>query len=199
MQGETARAAMLAKAGYHAERHFFEMVRPTLDAITDFSMPPGLEIRPVQPGHLRKIWDAHMLAFRTHWGHTESSEADYQQWLKTKAQTPELWQIAWDTSTDEVAGQVKAFIDESYNKHHSRKRGWTEFISVGERWRKRGLARALIAKSLRAQAAVGMQDSGLGVDGENLDGATRVYQACGFIVTKRNCIYRKPLLPDASA
>ena len=199
MQGETARAAMLAKAGYHAQRHFFEMVRPTLDAIADFPMPSGIEIRPVQPEHLRKIWDAHLLAFQTHWGYAAPSEADYQTWLKTKAQQSQLWQIAWDRSTDEVAGQVKAFIDESYNKLHGRKRGWTEFISVGEPWRKRGLARALICKSLRAQAAVGMRDSGLGVDGENLDGATRVYDACGFVVTKRNCIYRKPLTPDTPA
>ena len=198
-QCETARAEMLAKAGYHAERHFFEMVRPTLDAVADFPMPSGIEIRPVQPEHLRRIWDAHQLAFTTHWGYEVPDEAVYQRWLKTKAQKPELWQIAWDTTTDEVAGQVKALVDESYNKLHGRKRGWTEFISVGEPWRKRGLARALIARSLQAQAAIGMQDSGLGVDGENLDGATRVYEACGFVVTKRNCVYRKPLMPDASA
>ena len=197
MQGETARAAMLAKAGYHAERHFFEMVRPTLDAITDFPMPAQLEIRPVQPEHLRRIWDAHQLAFTTHWGYSPPHEADYQQWLKTKAQKPELWQVAWDSSTDEVAGQAKAFVDESYNKLHGRKRGWTEFISVGEPWRKRGLARALISKSLQAQAAIGLQDSGLGVDGANLDGANRVYEDCGFVVTKRNCIYRKPLELDS--
>lgn len=98
-----------------------------------------------------------------------------------------------------MAGQVKAFVDESYNKLHGRKRGWTEFISVGEPWRKRGLARALIAKSLQAQAAIGMQNSGLGVDGENLDGATRVYAACGFVVTKRNFVYRKRLTLNAPA
>ena len=38
-----------------------------------------------------------------------------------------------------------------------------------------------------------MQDSGLGVHGENLDGANRVYEDCGFVVTQRNRIYRKPL------
>ena len=199
MQYETARAAMLARAGYHPERHFFEMVRPTLDAIADFPMPSGIEIRQVQPEHLRRIWDAHQLAFTTHWGYEAPDEAVYQLWLKTRAQKPELWQVAWDSSTDEVAGQVKAFVDESYNKLQGRKRGWTEFISVGEPWRKRGLARALISRSLQAQAAVGMQDSGLGVDGENLDGATRVYAACGFVVTKRNCVYRKPLMPDTPA
>ena len=196
-EGEAARAAMLVKAGYHAERYFFAMVRPTLNNISDFALPQGLEIRPVQPDQLRKIWDAHVLAFHTHWGFSAPDEADYQLWLKTKAQHPELWQVAWDTHSGEVAGQVRGFVDESYNQSHGRKRGWTEFISVGERWRKRGLARALISRSLHAQAALDLQDSGLGVDGANLDGANRIYEDCGFLVTKRNCIYRKPLELDS--
>ena len=172
--GERARAALLVKAGYHAERVFFTMVRPTLDDITEFPLPPGLEIRPVQPGHLRKIWDAHLRAFQTHWGFSAPGEADYQTWLKTKAQHPELWQIAWDVHTGEVAGQVRAFVDETYNQLHARKRGWTEFISVGEPWRRRGLARALIGHALQAQKSMGMLDTALGVDGKNLDGANRV-------------------------
>ena len=43
-----------------------------------------------------------------------------------------------------------------------------------------------------------MQESGLGVDSQNLDGANRVYEDCGFIAVTRNCVYRKPLeLRDA--
>lgn len=68
---------------------------------------------------------------------------------------------------------------------------------VGQRWRRRGLARALISHSLRVQKQAGMQESGLGVDSEHLDGALRVYQDCGFVVARRNCIYRKPMVPAA--
>jgi hypothetical protein len=31
------------------------MVRPTLDAVADFALPPGLQVRPVQPEPLRAI------------------------------------------------------------------------------------------------------------------------------------------------
>jgi hypothetical protein len=31
-------------------------------------------------------------------------------------------------------------------------------------------------------------------DSQNLSGATRVYEDCGFVVARRNCVYRKPLL-----
>jgi GNAT superfamily N-acetyltransferase len=192
-EGESARAALLEKAGYRAERYFFTMVRPTLDDVPNFALPPALEVRPVLPEHFRPIWDAHQRAFRTHWGFSPSGEADYRRWQTSQVFQPHLWQVAWDVRTGEVAGQVRTFIDETWNAANGRKRGWTEFISVGEPWRGRGLAKALISLSLSAQRAAGMQESGLGVDSQNLDGANRVYEECGFIAVTRNCVYRKPL------
>lgn len=60
-------------------------------------------------------------------------------------------------------------------------------------WRRQGLARALIARSLHVLKAQGMTESTLGVDSENLSGATRLYEECGFQVVKQNTIYRKSL------
>jgi mycothiol synthase len=192
-QGETARAALLEKAGYRVERYFSVMERPTLDAVAEFALPAGIEVRPVQPEHFRAIWDAHTRAFQTHWGFSPPDEADFQRWQASQVFQPHLWQVAWDVQTGEVAGQVRGYIDKVWNAANGRKLGWTEFISVGQPWRRRGLARALISLSLRAQKAAGMEASGLGVDSQNLDGANRVYEDCGFVVTKRNRVYRKPL------
>ena len=84
------------------------------------------------------------------------------------------------------------FIDRAQNEKFNRKRGYTEGIGVGRAWRRRGLARALIARSLQAQKAEGMSESALSADTENLDGATRLYESCGFRVVRRDTIYRKP-------
>lgn len=195
--GETARAALLEKAGYTPERYFFAMVRPTLDNVADFPLPQGVELRPVQPDHYRAIWDAHWRAFQSHWGHCPPDEADYVKWLTSPVFQPHLWQVAWDVQTHQVAGQVRTYIDAAWNRNNGRQRGWTEFISVGEPWRRRGLARALISHSLRAQAAAGMAESGLRVDSQNLSGANRVYADCGFVVDRRDCVYRKPLVLEA--
>ena len=194
-QGETDLAAMFEQTGYQPERYGFEMVRPDLENIPDYPLPEGLEVRPVLPEHYRAIWEADTEAFRDHWGFVEPSEEDYQAWLvDTTVFQPELWQVAWDVATDQVAGQVRTYIDHEQNKLYHRQRGWTEFISVRRPFRRRGLARALIARSLRAQKQAGMTESALGVDSDNLSGATRVYEDCGFRVVKRTTIYRKPLL-----
>ena len=193
-QGEVGCAAMLEKSGYQAARYIFQMIRPGLDNITDFPLPAGLEVRPVLPEHYRAIWDADIEAFRDHWGFTEPGEEDYQAWLNDKTVfQPTLWQVAWDVAENQVAGQVRTYINHEENKLYHRERGWTEFISVRRPWRRRGLARALIVRSLRAQKEAGMTESALWVDSENLSGATKVYEDCGFQVVKRATIYKKPL------
>jgi GNAT superfamily N-acetyltransferase len=191
-QGEVGLAAMLEKAGYQPARYMFNMVRPDLEDIPDFLLPEGLEVRPVTAEHYRAIWNADNEAFRDHWGFIQPSEEDYQAWLNNRTFfQPHLWQVAWDIATNQVAGQVRTFINHEQNELYNRKRGYTEFISVGRPWRRRGLARALIARSLRAQKAAGMRESALGVDTENLSGALRVYEDCGFGVAKRATLYQK--------
>ncbi len=192
-QLEVGTAAMLEKSGYRPVRYFFEMQRSSLDNIPVFSLPEGLEVRPVFPEHYRLIWEADNEALRDHWGSLQKTEEDYQAWLNDKAVfQPHLWQVAWDISTNQVAGQVRTFISKDENEKYGRKRGYTEFISVRRPWRKRGLARALIARSLQAQKEQGMTESALGVDGKNPSGAVGLYETCGFRVVKRNTIYRKP-------
>lgn len=193
-QHEVGLVAMLENEGYKPVRRNWDMVRPTLDNIPSFPMPEGLEIRPVLPEHYRAIWDASNESFRDHWGFSHPTEADYQEWLTDKnIFQPELWQIAWDVATNQIAGQVRPFIHQAQNEKYGRKRGFTEFISVRRPWRKQGLARALIGRALEAQKQQGMTESALGVDSENLSGATRIYQDCGFVVVKENTIYRKAL------
>jgi mycothiol synthase len=191
---EVGLAALLTAERYQPVRYFYRMVRPTLDDIPDFPLPAGIEVRPVLPEHYRAIWEADIEAFQDHWGFAPPTEEDYQAWLSNKTLfQPHLWQVAWDVSTDQIAGQVRTFIDAAQNEKYQRQRGWTEFISVRRPWRRRGLARALIARSLRVQKEQGMIESALGADSKNLSGATRVYEDCGFRVAQRNTAYRKPL------
>jgi GNAT superfamily N-acetyltransferase len=193
-QFETGTAAMLEKSSYSPNRFFFHMVRPSLDDIPDLPLPDGLQVRTALPEHYRQIWDSAAEAFQDHWGFTLPSEQDYQSWVEDKNFfQPELWQVAWDVASNQPAGHVLTFVNHAENEKFGRKRGYTENISVRRAWRKRGLARALIVRSLQAQKQIGMTESALSVDTENLSGATRVYEDCGFKVVRKDTIYRKAL------
>jgi ribosomal protein S18 acetylase RimI-like enzyme len=191
--------ALLESEGYRPARYFNKMVRSLAEPIPDLPLPPGLELRPVRPEQYRPIWDASHEAFRDHWGYSPWPEEEYERWLNNPVEfRPELWQVAWDVETDEIAGQIQTFIDARENEKFGRRRGYTEGISVRRPYRRRGLARAMIMASLRALQAHGMTESALNVDAESLTGATRLYEACGFVTDSAHVAYRKPLdAPDA--
>ena len=190
-EGETGLIRLFEQDGYVAIRHGFDMVRPDLENIPDFPLPEGLEVRPVTQEQLHAIWEAEDEAFRDHWGYAEPQEGDYERWLNETTFQPQMWQVAWDG--DQVAGMVRGFIDEAQNKRYNRKRGYTENISVRRPWRKRGLARALMALSMRQQKELGMTDTALSVDGLNPSGALQLYESVGFRVIRKEMSFRKPL------
>ena len=75
----------------------------------------------------------------------------------------------------------------------ARRQGWVNSVGVRRAWRRRGIARALVAESLCVLRGAGMTSAGLGVDAENEHGALGIYEACGFRVARTDRIYRKPL------
>jgi mycothiol synthase len=196
-EAEKAKTALIERFGYTPVRYFYEMIRPSLDDIPAAPLPAGLEVRTVQPEHLRAIWDASVEAFRDHWGYVTPTEESYQQWLGSEEFQPDIWKVAWDIRTNTVAGMVLGFINPAQNQKYRRLRGWTENISTVRAWRKRGVARALIAENLRELKARGMTEAELGVDTQNLTGALRVYESMGFRATKRFATYRKDMPPSA--
>ncbi len=185
---------LLQDSGYQPVRYFSEMVRPDLENIPQYPLPPGVEIRPATPEHYRTIWEANNEAMSDHWDHVDYSEEDYQFWLQGDEEfQPELWKIAWDVHTNQVAGMVLGFIDEKQNQKFGRKRGWPEDICVLRKWRKRGLAHALITETLREFRARGMQEAAMYADTENPSGAFRLYANLGFQPKKTKIVYHKPL------
>jgi mycothiol synthase len=186
------REALLRGVGYEPVRFFFSMVRPSVDDLPDAPLIEGLEIRDVQPEHLPAIWDAAQEAFRDHWGYSPPGRDDYERFVTDPVTSDTtLWRIAWDG--DQVAGQVRSFINAEENARLGRRRGYTEHIAVGRPWRRRGVARALIAASFPLLRARGMTEAALGVDTENTSGALRVYEGCGFKPVSRSATYRKAL------
>ena len=188
---EAGAAALYAAAGYLPVLHGADMVRPDLEGIPEAPLPPGLEGRPPRPDDLRKVWDAEVDAFQDHLGAAPPGEIGYQQFLDDPYRDPSLWKVAWDG--EEVAGQVRSFINGPENQAMGRRRGYTESISVRRPYRRRGLARALIVQSLHAVKERGMEEAALGVLTENVHGAFRLYESVGFRVVRSWTTLRKPL------
>ncbi len=185
------RVKMLHAAGYRSVRAFYDMLRPSLDEIEAPSLPAGIELRPVTDAALHRLWDADLEAFEDHWGGFDRSEARYEQWRTGPYFDPTLFVVAWDG--DEIAGAVINEINAAENEAFHRSRGWLASVFVRRPWRRRGLAKALVLRSLEVFRARGLTSAGLGVDADNPTGAVGVYERSGFVVDLRSQAYRKPL------
>ena len=188
---QPARIRLLEGAGYQRVRWFFDMGRPLVDDVPEVPLPEGLEVKPMTPELIRRVWEADVEAFQDHWGGFDDSDASFRRWTESPDFDPSLWVVAFDG--DEVAGGVLNGIYAEENAAIGRRRGWLDSVFTRRAWRRRGLARALIARSLVLLRERGMESAALGVDAENPTGALGLYESVGFRVEERYTAWRKPM------
>ena len=189
---EPAFVAALEARGYEPVRHYYTMVRPTLDDLPDAPLPSGLEIRDVRPEDMEAIFQAETESFRDHWGFAEPGVRQRDEFFNDPVQSDTtLWRVAWEG--DQVAGMVRSYIHPEQNARLGVHQGWVEHISVRRPWRRRGLARALIGASFPLLRERGMTEGVLGVDTQNESGALRVYERCGFEVVSKTSEYSRTI------
>jgi len=186
---KSALIQLVSGLGYQTIRYFNDMKRD-LNDLPQAELPDGIIIKPALPSQFRQVWDADVEAFKDHWGYIIPEEEEYQLWLKDKNYfQPQLWQIAWDG--DQIAGMVWNYINIQENEEKNRNRGYTEAISVRRPWRGRGIAKALICRSMQMMKLLNMDEVALGVDSENPSHATKLYTDLGYQTYQQMRIMRK--------
>jgi mycothiol synthase len=185
---ESQRVAVEA-AGFTRVRAGVELVRPNLHDIPDIPMPDGFEIRPIAADDRamhRRVWEAAKRAFAESYGEQAQSEDQYERWLSSTEFNPPLWRVAFHG--DAIAAQILNYLDEP--EADGSRIGWTESISTQPEFRRRGLARALLAESLRTVRDAGATKAALGADSQNPNEAQALYESMGFRVVSTTYDYR---------
>ena len=192
-EGQIGARALLEEHGFtqSPELELQDMVRPTLDDPPLAVLSPQLELRRAQPEHMRQIWALFRGASCDGLGARETGEDDYQRWASWPFWDLSLWQIAWDGQ--QPVGMVLNFIRADENEHFGRRRGYTEYINVARDWRRRGVGRALIVRSLSVLKQRGMTEAALDVYVHNPTGARQLYESLGYRVVRSMLCYRRQL------
>jgi len=188
---EPGAGLMFESRGWTREGRGYEMIRPTLEDIPEPPLPDGFEIRHVSPDVARRVWEAAAEAFQDERGEGEWSEGDYDAWMADPLRDPDLWAVAW--AGDDVAGGVYGRIDPDENAHHGVLRGYIAGVWTRRPYRRRGLARALLARVLVLLRERGMTSAYLGVDGLNPNQAVDLYASLGFEIHTSETDWSKPL------
>jgi mycothiol synthase len=190
--------SVLTELGFRLEGHGAQLIRPDFESIPDLPIPEGLEVRSVDPGDRvmhRQVWEAAARAFAGSLGEQKPTELRYDEFLKDPSFAPHLWQVAFDG--DRIAGQILNYLGPL--EPDGTRIGWTEGISVQPEYRRRGLARALLARSIRVVRDAGATCAGLGVNLRNPNQAVVLYESMGYQIVSENYEYELgPFEPGAA-
>jgi len=183
--------------GFRAARWYFDMrrdLREPLPAMPDLG---GLEVRPYEPALAEPVRLAHNEAFADHWG---SEPQTAEVWGRDFVGDPyfrgDLSFVVVDG--DQIAGYTVNYVAEADWQATGVRDGWVGQLGVRRAWRKRGIATALLVRSMEAFRAAGMDAATLGVDSENPTGALGIYERVGFRPIRRSVRLQRPFVRAAA-
>jgi GNAT superfamily N-acetyltransferase len=187
-EGDPETVPVFEAAGYRPVRRGAEMVRDTLDdPLPDEALPEGFELRPVPPDQLHAFWETTVHVFADTFGEPQAGEADFIAWRDDPSRDQSLDVVAWHG--DEVAAYV---LGRLHARPDGSVQGELHEVGTVPGYRRRGLARAVVARSLRVLRDRGASSAYLGVDLQNPHQALTLYESCGFRVVNSSLTYRRP-------
>lgn len=185
--GDAELVPALEARGYEAWRHDAEMLRPDLAAIETHDPAPGYTLRIPDEAELPAVFAMFVEAFREHWGEAEGEEDRFDAWRGDPRFRRDLLVVAWAPDGSPVAC-VQNMLEP---RPDGTVIGLLDSVATHPGHRRRGLARAAIAESLRRLRDAGAGAAYLGVDLGNHNEAAALYEACGFRLAARSAEYRR--------
>lgn len=171
---------LYSSMGFEPIRYFDHLLRPLTDLpAMERTELDGISIRPWSDDHSEEVRQVKNEAFADHWGSTPTSIARWETMLQASTTRKDLSWIAVNH-----AGAVVGYcINERYEADDAvtgRKEAWIGNVGTLRDHRGRGIATALMIRSLHSFAAAGLDHAILGVDSDNPTGAPRLYRSLGF-------------------
>lgn len=173
----TVAGALYREAGYAPLRYYAELRRRLDDSVHDTQVPEGLRIEP-WPEEDEEVRLAHNAAFADHWGSQPRSAED---WRTGRANFSPGWSfVAREEATGRVVGYVRTDRYEEDWPVAGYSSGYVALLGTLREWRGRGVGTALLATTMHAQRAEGIEYAEIGVDTANPSGAHGLYASLGF-------------------
>jgi mycothiol synthase len=178
--------------GFSAVRTYMEMRRDLGAALPAEPAVPGVRIVPYDTAFAEAVRVAHNEAFADHWS---SEPVRPEDWERDFVGDPHFRAdfsfIA--LAGDEVAAYSANYCSEADWAASDVREAWIGQLGVRRAWRGRGLATALLVRSMASFRSAALEAASLGVDAENPSGAVGLYERVGFAVNRRFVRLRRPL------
>ena len=183
---DEAAQRIVEAAGFAEVRRHYTMLVDVAGSEPAADDPEGISIRTCTEEDAEVVHRLINETFAEHWGFTPIS---YETWRKQAYERTDtnldMWFLALEG--DEPVGVLVGRPMEDM--------GWVADLGVRKRWRKRGIASALLKRSFADFKRRGLHKIGLGVDASNETGAVRLYEQVGMKASRVYLTYEKVYRP----
>ncbi|HEY7832885.1 MAG TPA: GNAT family N-acetyltransferase [Ktedonobacterales bacterium] len=183
--------ALLEERGYELTRVYFRM-SISLDAPpAPPQWPAGIAVRACDGSEedIRRAYEVIEEGFQDHFAHGPRTVEEWRRHMVRDGLDYGLWLFA--VEGDQIAGAA-------LGREREPGKGWIDQVAVLRPWRKRGVGMALLRQAFGAFYQRGIARVGLGVDGQSLTGAQRLYERAGMTQTMRIGCYERELRPGTN-
>src|SRR4051794_9466527 len=171
-------ARLFERAGFPTVRYFAQLERTLDGPISELELPAPLRMVNASLDLSAATRSAKNAAFRDHWGSQPTPEEAWDNFMTASTRRLDLSYLALDG--DEVVGLVILDVNEDDWALQGYPSSYIALVGVVAPWRRRGVAPALLAASLRASRDAGLERVALDVDSESPTGALGLYTGMGF-------------------
>ncbi len=178
---------LITRFGFTPARYFLELRRSLDEPIAEVAL--DLAIVPFDRSLSERVRVARNDAFRDHWGSQPTNEEQWDSFVGRSTFRPELCAIAM--TGDEVVGFVIVTVTEEDWPGQGFSSAYIELVGVTRAWRGRGIAPAVLARSLQLMADAGLEKAVLDVDSDSPTGALGLYTGLGFVESNRSINYNR--------
>lgn len=159
----------LKNAGFVVERHFIDMHR-SLRAIPVPREVDGVEFIPFDQRHSDEVHALHHLCF--------GADMIQDHWETSLARIRPDW--SWVAVADDGAVGYVLSGDDGEEGNDAAPEGWTERLGVHPQHRRRGIASALLERTLVSMSRSGCVSAGIGVDTTEPDTGSMLQRSLGY-------------------
>ncbi len=188
MSTQPAAVKFLEGNGYAPAFSLVEMELDDLQLLDEPGFDSTFHYREASESDVEKAWQLNEHAYQGRQFVSVSSGFDFDRFWQSNGTDFGLWTMLY------CADELVAFVT---SKLHGTYAEVTD-VSVLPKFRRRGLARATLARNLNTLSTRGVHTVRLHTNGENLSGAKSLYESFGFRVLKSHIRYRKLIADNAS-
>lgn len=171
-------------------RYFLELRRDLVEPVPTIALHPELTIAQFSPELSEAARVARNESFRDHWGSQPTNPEQWESFTGRSTFRPDLSFLAL-APDGAVAGFVLSSVSEADWPGQGFSSAYVDLVGVTRDWRKRGIAAALLARTLVAVAAAGLDKAVLDVDSDSPTGALGLYTRLGFVESNTSVNFTK--------